>query len=207
MIPFLHSLFSSGELKIPQPESAFDERQALDTVTQFERTWRCELPGNPPEFVAESAVKAAQILMAICQAVVHREISLEQTEQTIHEACLSDGDTPSLHYSVDLVLRYLPQVDERARRISESDALLELLRTLGRRWPMSSVGMKGCVLDELPTALQHPSLWRMYVDRIISTKDLSRVSIPSVRDAVAATIGPFPHLAPEFSTAIQLCRV
>jgi len=207
MIAFLQSLFSDGELNIPRPESAFDERQALDAVTQFERVWRCELPGDPPEFVAESAVKAAQILMAVCQAVIHREINIEQTEQTIDQACLTTDDTPSLHYSVDLVFRYLPQVDERARRISESDALLDLLKTLGRRWPLSSVGTKGCVLDQLPTALQHPSLWRMYVDRIISTKDVSRVNIPSVRDAVAAALGPFPHLAPEFSTAIQSCRV
>ena len=199
MIQFLQSLVVSGELEVPLAECAFDERQALDAVTQLEAIWRSELPGNPPEFVAESALKATQILMGVCRSVVHREISIEQTKQTIHQACLTDDNTPSLHYSVDLVLRFLPQVAERARRISESDALLDLLTAIGRRWPLSSVGMKGCLLDQLPTALQHPSLWRMYVDRIISTKDVSRINLPSVRDAVAAALGPFPHLAPEFS--------
>lgn len=207
MNEFLHSLFSNGELMIPQHESAFDKRQTHNAVTQFERVWRCELPGDPPEFVAESAVKATQILMAVCRSVVHREIRIEQTEQTITQVCLTDDDTPSLHYSVDLVLRFLPQVIERARRISESDTLLDLLKGIGRQWPLSSVGTKGCLPDQLPTALQHPCLWRMYVDRIISTKDLARVNIPSVRDAVGAALGPFPYLAPEFSAAIQECRM
>ena len=200
MLTFLQSLFSNGQLAIPPVELTFDSGQLHDLVTRLERVWRCELSGDPPTFLPESAVKATQILMAVCRAVVHREISMEQVEVVIQQVCLAEDNTASQHYSVDFVLRFLPQVAERARRISESDALLDLLIKMGRQWPLSSVGMKGCLPDQLPTALQHPCLWRMYVDRIISTKDVARINIPSVRDAVTTAIGPFPHLAPTFST-------
>ena len=200
MLKFLHGLFSGGELIISLEEHAFNESQLVEALTALERQWRCELPGDPPAFLAVSAVKATRILMAFCRAVIHRQVSVAQTEQFVREVCLNNDDTASQHYSVDLVLRFLPQVVERARRISDSDGLLNLMAAIGREWPLSSVGMKGCLPNHWPNALSHPTLWRMYVDRIISAKDISRINIPVVRDAVAAAIGPFPHLAPEFST-------
>ena len=118
MLKFLHGLFSSGELIIPLEEHAFNESQSVEALTALERQWRCELPGDPPAFVAVSAVKATRILMAFCRAVIHRQVSVAQTEQFVREVCLSEDDTASQHYSVDLVLRFLPQVVERARRIS-----------------------------------------------------------------------------------------
>jgi hypothetical protein len=200
MLRFLHELFSSGELVVPLVEHQVDPTELLGAVKKLERMWRCELPKDPPEFLPDAAVAATQILMAVCRAVVHREISTEDTDHAIQRVCLTGDNSASQHYSIDLVLRFLPQVADRARRISEADALLELLGRIGQQWPLSSVGMRGCCPEQLPPALQHPTLWRMYVDRIISTKDVARINIPSVRDAVAASLGPFPHLAPVFST-------
>ena len=200
MLRFLHDLFSSGELVVPLVEPQFNPSEILDALKKLERMWRCELPEDPPEFLPEAAVSATQILMAVCRAVVHREVSMEETEQVIQRVCLAEDNTASQHYSMDLVLRFLPQVADRARRISEGDALLDLLGRIGQKWPLSSVGMKGCHPEQLPLALQHPTLWRMYIDRIISTKDVARINISSVRDAIAASLGPFPHLAPTFST-------
>ncbi len=50
------------------------------------------------------------------------------------------------------------------------------------------------------TIRRYELLWRMYINRISSRKDKSRLNIPFVREAVAATIGPFPHLASDFSS-------
>jgi hypothetical protein len=200
MLRFLNDLFSNGELVVQLVEPPVDPSEILDVVKKLERMWRCELPRDPPVFMPEVAVAATQILMAVSRAVVHREISMEETEHVIQRVCLTEDNTASQHYSMDLVLRFLPQVADRARRISEADTLLDLLGRIGQQWPLSSVGMRGCHPERLPMALQHPTLWRMYIDRIISTKDVARINIPSVRDAVAASLGPFPHLAPTFST-------
>lgn len=153
MLRFLHELFSSGELVVPLVEPQVDPSEILDAVKKQERMWRCELPGDPPEFLPEVAFSATQILMAVCRAVVYREIGVEQTEQVIQRVCLSEDNTASQQYSMDVVLRFLPQVANRARRISEADTLLDLLGGIGLQWPLSSVGMKGCHPEQLPMAL------------------------------------------------------
>ena len=194
MLRFLHSLFSSGELVLPRVESAFDVKSVHDALIQLEQHWRRELPGTPPTFLPDVSLKAAQVLMRLCRAVVDRDMGVELAEQMIGQIGLTEDSSPEQHYSADLVLRFLPQVADRARRISESDASLELMKKIGQKWPLSSVGMKDCAPDQLPTALQHSTLWRMYVDRIIAARDNSRVHNPLVRNAIAAALGPFPNL-------------
>jgi hypothetical protein len=194
MLRFLHSLFSSGELVLPRVESAFDVKSVRDALIQLEQHWRHELPGTSPTFLPDVSQKAAQVLMRLCRAVVDRDLGVEQAKLMIDQIGLSEDSSPEQHYSVDLVLRFLPQVADRARRISESDALLELMKKIGQQWPLSSVGMKDCAPDQLPAALQHPTLWRMYVDRIIAARDNSRVHNPLVRNAIAAALGPFENL-------------
>ena len=51
--------------------------------------------------------------------------------------------TPSTHYSVDLVFRFLPEVVIFARSAAAHDPLVEHLERFAREWPLSSVGMPG----------------------------------------------------------------
>jgi hypothetical protein len=196
---FLNSLFTTGELFVGVEDLGADPKTDLQILYRYESVWRTQQPLTPPAFHLELAVKAAKVLQIACRAVVHREITVEQTEKRLLQCALTASEDACDHYSVDLVMRFLPQVVERAARISEADPLLEVLRTVARPWPLSSVGMKDCEPEELPRAFQNDCLWRMYIDRIVAREDHSRLSSPSVRDAVAAAIGPFPQLAPEFT--------
>jgi len=201
---FLDSLFETGELEIAANSSesgaADDDIPIRKAIQRYESLWRMQQPLEPPKFNVAAALKAATIFRSACEAVVYRRIEAELIEHLIRKTALVSGDDPRLHYSVDLVFHFLPQVVERAARVSESDPLLEVMRTVGRQWPLSSVGISGCEPQAIPAALRHVSLWRMYIYQIISRKDKSRLNIPLVREAVAAAIGPFPHLAPEFSS-------
>ena len=199
MITFLNSLFTDGVLTLAAEQPEIDLQRTEALLVSAEQIWRMQMPLDPPKFDAVSAFKAARVLESACRAIVHREIGIEQTEQFINECGLSCSDNPEQHYSVDLVLRFLPQVSERASRISDTDPLLEILKSIGREWPLSSVGMPGCAIETLPIRLHHPSLWRLYVDRVISRRDKSRLNIASVSDAVVAAIGPFSSLAPELA--------
>lgn len=203
MTTFLNSLFSDGVITLPSEWPAIDQHKTEALLVSAEQIWRMQMPLDPPKFDVVSALKAARVLESVCRAIVHREIGIEQTEQLINACGLSCSDNPEQHYSVDLVLRFLPQVSERASRISETDPLLEILKTIGTDWPLSSVGMPGLAITTLPIGIQHPSLWRLYVDRVISRKDKSRLNIASVSDAVAAAIGPFSSLAPELAGILQ----
>ena len=204
MHSFLESLFGTGELEIAasssESDAADDDVPIREAIQSYELLWRMQQPLEPPEFNVAAAMKAATVLRSACEAVVYRRIEADHIEHLIRKTALVSDDDPGQHYSVDLVFHFLPQVAERAARVSESDPLLEILRTVGRQWPLSSVGISGCEPQTIPKALRQPSLWQMYIDRIISRNDKSRLNIPLVREAVAAAIGPFPHLAPEFSS-------
>ena len=203
MIKFLNALFADGVLTLAAEQPEIDQQKTETLLVSAEQIWRMQMPLDPPKFDVVPALKAARVLESACRAIVHREIGIEQTEQFINECGLSCSDNPDQHYSVDLVLRFLPQVSERASRISDTDPLLEILKTIGTDWPLSSVGMPGLAITTLPIGIQHPSLWRLYVDRVISRKDKSRLNIASVSDAVAAAIGPFSSLAPELAGILQ----
>lgn len=204
MISFLEALFETGELEIAAKtgdSGGKSDAEAIEnTLRRYESLWRIQQPFEPPAFDVAAALQGAKVLESACRAVVYREIEADHIEQAIQESGLSPSDDPVPHYSVDLVFQFLPQVAERAARVSESDPLLDVLRTLGRQWPLSSVGMQGCEPQVIPVALLQASLWRMYIDRIISRKDKDRLNIAAVREAVAASIGPFPYLAPEFAS-------
>jgi MoxR-vWA-beta-propeller ternary system domain bpX4 len=211
MNDFLTALFSTGVLSVSRDESLSLDSAAGDQLAAFEQTHRSGLPCAAPPFDAEAGARAAACLCLICQSIVHREID-ERTVASRLAACglLDAGghkDSAAVHYSVDLTLRFLPQLLERAARMTASDPLIPVLLQLARTWPLSSVGMAGTEPVELPPALNHSALWRMYIDRIMERKDTGRLNLPAVRAAVHSAIGPFPALAPELHAELQRLAV
>ncbi len=65
--------------------------------------------------------------------------------------------------------------------------------SLGRQWPLSSVGIKDVGDINVDDFVGEPSLRQMYVDRIIERGDLSRLSDGRVRQAVQAAIWAVPE--------------
>ena len=78
--------------------------------------------------------------------------------------------SPSVCYSADLSLRYLPDLLSLAKGIASDDPLVHGLHAICRSWPLSSVGVPD--VGELDTGafLSHPTLRRLYVDRIIEPR-------------------------------------
>lgn len=74
---------------------------------------------------------------------------------------------------------------------------MEELTRIARVWSLSSIGARG-VADCDPSAiLDHPSLARIYVDRVIGPPDVSRLGHPRVKEAVQETISTWPEIWPE----------
>jgi len=117
-------------------------------------------------------------------------------------ACPRPPD-PVTCYSVDLLLRYLPDVAAMAHGIAEDDPLVESLRELGRQWPLSSVGMPELGTVDPGAFVDDPSLRALYVDRILERRDTSRLDHPAVRAAVQAALGLHHELAPEIISALE----
>jgi hypothetical protein len=197
---YVQSLLESGRVKVPPEEAAPTDLEAA--VAELDRATRPDMAYDAPALSVPVAVWALALLHRASQALVFREIEAEAVRQALATPC-PQPPSPSVCYSADLALRYLPDLSSLASGIAPDDPLVAGLITLGRAWPLSSVGITG--LDDVdPSAfIDDPSLRQLYVDRIIERGDAARLSHPVVRSAVREAVGAFPDLAPKLAAALS----
>lgn len=196
---FLTALFESGCVQVPAggETSAETLRAAEQILTDFEREYRCSLPGEPPTFNMAIACQAAEALYGICRCLVYRELD---PEKVLSRPELDRAEnTATAHYSADVVLRFLPDAWRLVRAASESDTLAPRLVALGRRWPLSSIGIPGVWPARIDAIAADPTLLALYVDRVIERGDKDRLGDTRVRQAVLEALGGHPELAPELA--------
>ena len=197
----LSDLFETGLVRVAREPAAEAERKAIESwLAEIEAQDRLNLPGEPPPFEPASAAWAAAMLYRGAQLLTDRDVS----EETLRAALSDRGPdpTPAVHYSVDLVFRFLPDLITLARRVSQEDPLVESLLELIAPWPLSSVGLTGVAIGNVEPILAHPCLRQLYVDRILARSDLARLDDPRIQEAVREALGAFPELAPAFAARL-----
>lgn len=201
---FVNELFQSGRVRVSGIYQLGDEElQECEAILRsIEESVRLELAGEAPPFSPPAALWAATRLFRGAQALVYRELDGEELTRMFSDAC-HDPPNPATHYSVDLTLRYLPDLLAQARRTAQRDALVERLQALAADWPLSSVGTGSVSGRDLRPILGHPGLFQLYTDRIIQRRDHSRLSEPRVREAVRQALGAFPELAPDIARTLR----
>ena len=216
MESFLRQLFETGEITVPRDASSLEN--AAELLSERDRLVRLNCPGIAPPYDPNVAMKAARTLLLFCQAAVYRDMDAAAVRAQLNSIALSAVDTPSCHYSADLMLQFLPDVRTRLVRISQDDPVCELLQAVAIMWPLSSVGIPGSLPETLPVSITTAPLLQVYVDRIIARRANDRLPeiTPSevadaavmsttelssgwlVRECIRAALGEFPHLAPEW---------
>lgn len=205
----LSELFEHGRVGVSQPgELGEDELLRADALLAEQELYvRRDFPGAAPLWSPPAARWAAVMFYRACQLAVYRELQVESyvaapgppaPERPADGACLA-----SVHYSVDLVFRFLPDLQRLAHGVARQDPLLERIAQWGRDWPLSSVGMKDLVPQHVDGLVAHPGLLRYYADRVIARRDASRLQHEQVRAAVRQALGLYDALAPELAA---LCR-
>lgn len=194
---FLVELVSSGRVHVgrallEKPPSAPEVGPIL---MDLDLAARIEMAGDAPPLSMGPALWAAGMLYQGCQFLTFREMDGSLVESRL-SAPAPAAPSPWACYSVDLVMRYLPDLVALARGLSPGDPLVTGLVELARAWPLSSVGIAGVGPVQVGGFFAHPSLRALYVDRVLERKDTARLADPEVREAVRAALGDHPSLAP-----------
>lgn len=203
---FLHALVDTGHVRVPHPDHAKPAEElteAQELLAELEGSWRLEFPGDAPAFERQVANWAATMFYRAAQAAVFRDIPEPVLRDGLSQACPSSGDEAARHYSVDLVFRFLPDMVVLARHTSPDDPLLQVLQTWANQWPLSSVGMKGVEPATVDPIVNHPGLLQLYVDRILTRADFSRLGDPRVQTTVRKSVGAYADLSPALAKYLQ----
>jgi hypothetical protein len=201
VVRFWNQIHESGQVDV-SAEPAVETRDLVEAIFAVEADWRLALAFDPPPLLIDAAVWAVLRLHRACQFLVYREIDAATIAQEFRAAC-PFTPSPPVCYSVDLAFRMFPDLFTLARGLSHDDPLVKGLSDVGRRWPLSSVGMPELDAVDVSVFIDDRSLARLYADRIIERQDRSRLSdvrvVRLVRDAL---IGQ-PQLAPRMFEAVN----
>jgi hypothetical protein len=202
---FLIALLENGKVRVDRPreESVRETAGAEDVLRQMDGHARLEAPGEPPRLAIEAAVWGALMIYRGAQLLVHRDAGSGWVQRALADPC-PEKPSPEAAWSADLALRYLPDLLSLARGIAEGDPLVEELKRIGSDWPLSSVGARDVTARDLSSFVDHASLRRLYVDRVVERRDLSRLGHPRVDEAVREALGAYPDLWPEAAERLGL---
>lgn len=200
---FLIQLFADGDVALPSPAllSPTELTAGDEVLREHEALWRLDQPAPIPAFDIVAGRWAAVRFFRACQFAIYRDVDaggIDEELATAYPAAI----TPEVVYSVDLTLRYLPQLVNFARSASATDPLVERLQIWGQEWPLSSVGMSGLAELASDVVLAHPGLRRQYADRIVAANDQTRLSDPRVQIEIREMLGIYPELAPRIAAKI-----
>jgi hypothetical protein len=205
----LRGLLEDGRavLRTPLVPGPAELPAAESVLIEFEQRYRLEMPGEAPALSLPAALWGAEMTYFACQCLAFREIDEAELTSRLSRPFAGKWDA-SVHYSVDLTFRMLPDLYHRARATSRNDPLVARLAGWADDWPLSSVGMPAVTREKaaadptrIDAILEHPSLRTLYIDRIIARNDLSRLSDRRVAELATAAIGLHEELAPELLAA------
>lgn len=197
---FLSMLFEHGCVQVGEfaPLDESDRELAAETLIRFEAVWRLNAPTSIPELNIDAAMWGAEQFYRCCQFAVQREIDADTIAEALNSVFAERHD-PSAHYAVDLTLRFLPDLSGLVAGFSPGDPLVQQLAKLGKDWPLSSVGVKGIRDVNIDALSQSDGLMQMYVDRVLTHRDLPRAEDARTRQWIHRTLGYHVDLVGDFS--------
>lgn len=186
MIPLKVSFGGAADFPRPTDDEVTQTIQLLENADQIARQ---HAPGVPPAFDPQAALWAARVLQFACVRLVDKiEIDIELPEDLVQAE--PDATSASQHWSVDLVFRSWWDLVKRSATENEDDPLNATLLNIASRWPLAAVGTPAPIAsDRLLVIWGHPSLRRIYIDRVIQRADRQKAAEPLVAEAIRRVEG------------------
>lgn len=202
---FIEEIWTAGTCTVrptPMPAEQENELAALALLQRAYADDAVHQPAPVPAFEAEAALWAARYLYRAVQLTVVRE--LDDTAVRVWLRQFPGPATPEAHYSVDLLLRHLPDLLRLCQGLAPADALVQHLQATLQYWPLSAVGAKLSELPDPAPILAHPGLRLLYADRLLAARDLPLAQHPAARELLREVLGQFSaDFWPEFHAALH----
>lgn len=165
-----------------------DANLALEYLAADYNEEALEYPFDSPNFDAKAALWAAKTLYFACQFMLHRDLEKKDLEAIFTD--YPGPKTPSAILSIDLCLRFLPDVISHCRVISPEDLMIPLLEYQLQQWHYSGIGyaLEYELLD-FSFILDNPCTKQLYINRIIEKKAFALAELPSWNDHVKGALG------------------
>jgi MoxR-vWA-beta-propeller ternary system domain bpX4 len=168
---------------------SLDRAAVVAWLRELDAAVRIDAPPGLPELVVAAAQWAVERLLAAQAALVGPATAAAELARAVAVPCPVPTEAAACHYSVDLVMRQLPELLRRASALAPTDSRWTALRELALAWPLSSVGVPGLGAVASGPLLPSEALRRLYVDRILRLDDRERAADPALAGALAAAVG------------------
>ena len=202
MRDFLDQLFTTGQVTVPVPGMDFEPFPEFeDQIQQFDQAARAGMAGEAPALQMDCAVWAAYLLAGAARLAVARDMGEPEVFRVFETRCPARRSAET-DYSTDLFLRYLPDLLGWMTRLASGDPLVQKLRHTAALWPLSSVGVRDLKIESIDPFIGNDSLRQLYVDRILASRDVSRLEDPRVAAAVREALGAHPELSPVLARSV-----
>jgi len=187
---FIQQLLSQGTVPVRPGIITFepaDEKEALKILQRYYSEDMLEMPRTAPAFNEAAAIWAAKYFYTAVQLTVVRD----EADTVVNEKLqpFTGAITADVIYSADLILRYLPALLQLAKGLSPADVLVSALEQTAANWPFSSAGIETEPIKNEDVIFADPSLAITYTDRLISAKDIKRISKSELQQHVLSSAG------------------
>ena len=174
-----------------------DDLEATKQVlAQTSQDAALQAPSVAPEFDGDAALWAAETFAWAAGMLVDRGETNTDFPAWLNDRT-ANPTTASAHWSVDLTFRFFSGLVARAEKVGKDDPLYPELMNLLEPWPLSSVGISvENSKHSIDIVLQDNCLQKIYVDRILITKDTARAESQPLQSLIENAVGAYPQLAP-----------
>jgi hypothetical protein len=212
---FLEALSAHGSPAVGLLPPTPEDPHALQQLREIADRAAQDLGLPPPALCLPAAEWAARLFYQLCQFVTVHDLDAARIRAIVDVPCPAPRDAAT-DWAADLSLRHLPRLLEIARHVRFADPLVTHLIRIAREWPLSSVGVPNLAPDPasptpgsspafpIDSFIQHPSLRRLYADRILATSDGSRLGDARIDDLIRADLGLHPGLAPRIASLLAI---
>ena len=150
-------------------------------------------PFIAPEFDWTAALWSAKIVYFSAQLLLFREKTIEEIETLLRP--YPDNPTPSNILSIDICLRFLPDILTKLKTIDSDDEIIPILEAFLVQWHYSAFKypIEETNLD-FKAVVSNDCIRQLYANRIIAHKAFRRARHEAIRPYVIGSLGDYEDI-------------